>query len=237
MQYTEPCSLPSGAIGGDIAESQSIFAALQTADGILGGVNETIRDREGTERLGEMSRALWIGQGRLDLTAPTRHLGPRKLVKEGVLSKAKIGRKLRMLLCSDTLVLVDEAGKGLYRVVSVSRTIESVGELIEYVLVSADSGERNSDQAAAERIRLFDSIWHTRVGEIPSYCAHPTSETRERDKMPSWTLTARLGRESETWYGNLMRCNHDVGTARTNRHLGISLLSLSLLTFGGLFSA
>jgi hypothetical protein len=135
MQYTDPCSLPSGAIRGDIAERQSIFAALQTAENILEGVNETIRDREGRERLGEMSRALWIGQGRLDLTAPTRHLGPRKLVKEGVLSKAKSGRKLRVLLCSDILVLVDEADKGLYRVVSVSRMIKSVGKLIEYMCV------------------------------------------------------------------------------------------------------
>ena len=134
MQYTDPCSSPSGAAEprvsststswGDMAERQSIFAALQTAENILEEVNETIRDREGRQRLGEISRALWIGQGRLDLTAPTRHLGPRKLVKEGVLSKAKSGRKLRVLLCNDILVLVDEAEKGLYRVVSVSRMIE-----------------------------------------------------------------------------------------------------------------
>lgn len=55
----------------------------------------------------------------LDLTAPTRHLGPRKLVKEGIISKAKSGRKLRLFLCSDILVLTHEGGKGLYRVVSV----------------------------------------------------------------------------------------------------------------------
>jgi len=126
MQYTDPSSSPSGAIGppvsspstslGDIAERQSIFTALRTAESLLESVNETIRDREGRERLGEISRTLWIGQGRLDLTAPTRHLGPRKLVKEGVLGKAKSGRKLRVLLCSDILVLVDEAEKGLYRV-------------------------------------------------------------------------------------------------------------------------
>jgi hypothetical protein len=66
--------------------------------------------------LSELSKDLWIGQGRLDLTAPTRHLGPRKLLKEGVLSKAKSGRKLRLFLCSDILVLTHESGKGLYRV-------------------------------------------------------------------------------------------------------------------------
>lgn len=129
MRYTDPSSSPSGAIDppasssstswGDIAERQSISSALQAAEKILEDVNETIRDREGRERLEEISRTLWIGQGRLDLTAPTRYLGPRKLVKEGVLNKAKSGRKLRALLCNDVLVLVDEAEKGLYHVVSV----------------------------------------------------------------------------------------------------------------------
>lgn len=81
-------------------------------------MNEAIRDQEGRERLREISKELWIGQGRLDLTAPTRHLGARKLLKEGVLSKAKSGRRLRAVLCSDILVLMDEGEKGLYRVVS-----------------------------------------------------------------------------------------------------------------------
>jgi hypothetical protein len=63
---------------------------------------------------------------RLDLTAPTRHLGPRKLLKEGVLSKAKSGRKLRLFLCSDILVLTHESGKGLYRVVSAFVTIVEI---------------------------------------------------------------------------------------------------------------
>lgn len=128
MHYTDPCSSPSGAVcppesssstsWSDLAERKSISAALQTAEKILEYVNEAIRDREGRERLADISRTLWIGQGRLDLTAPTRHLGPRKLLKEGVLSKAKSGRKLRVLLCNDILVLVDEHEKGLYRVVS-----------------------------------------------------------------------------------------------------------------------
>lgn len=102
----------------DLAERQSISAALHTAERILGEVNEAIRDREGRERLEEISRSLWIGQARLDLTSPTRHLGPRRLLREGVLNKAKSGRKLRAVLCSDVLVLLDEGEKGLYRVVS-----------------------------------------------------------------------------------------------------------------------
>ncbi|KAF8842606.1 Dbl homology domain-containing protein [Paxillus ammoniavirescens] len=100
----------------DIAERQAIASALHTAEQIADEVNEAIRDQEGRERLREISQELWIGQGRLDLTAPTRHLGARKLLKEGVLSKAKSGRRLRAVLCSDILVLMDEGEKGLYRV-------------------------------------------------------------------------------------------------------------------------
>lgn len=101
---------------GDDEERKNISTALKAAQKILEHVNETIREQEGRERLGEISKDLWIGQGHLDLTAPTRHLGPRKLVKEGIISKAKSGRKLRLFLCSDILVLTHEGGKGLYRV-------------------------------------------------------------------------------------------------------------------------
>ncbi|KAG2066386.1 hypothetical protein BDR04DRAFT_1106832 [Suillus decipiens] len=106
-----PIQLP-----GDAEERRNISAALDAAAKILEHVNETIRDQEGQERLSEISKDLWIGQGHLDLTAPTRHLGPRKLLKEGVVSKAKSGRKLLLFLCSDILVLTHEGGKGLYRV-------------------------------------------------------------------------------------------------------------------------
>jgi Pleckstrin homology domain len=54
---------------------------------------------------------------RLDLTAPTRHMGQRQLLKEGVLFKAKSGRKLRGFLCSDIIVLTDDTAKTLYRMV------------------------------------------------------------------------------------------------------------------------
>lgn len=45
-------------------------------------------------------------------------MGPRKLIKEGALTKAKSGRKLYGFLCSDILVLTDESMKTLYRMVS-----------------------------------------------------------------------------------------------------------------------
>ncbi|KIK13999.1 hypothetical protein PISMIDRAFT_688250, partial [Pisolithus microcarpus 441] len=101
------------------AERESIANSLACAERILEEVNETIRDREGRERLGEVSEELRIGKDCLDLTLPTHHLGPRSLLKEGVLAKAKSGRKLRVLLCSDILLLLNESeGEGLYQAAS-----------------------------------------------------------------------------------------------------------------------
>ncbi|KAH9842454.1 uncharacterized protein C8Q71DRAFT_732931 [Rhodofomes roseus] len=102
----------------EMAEDRKHIAqALDMAERILAHINETIREQEGQERLRTISKDLWIGQGRLDLTAPTRHMGPRKLLKEGVLMKAKSGRKLRAFLCSDILVLTQDPAKQLYRTV------------------------------------------------------------------------------------------------------------------------
>jgi hypothetical protein len=53
---------------------------------------------------------------RLDLTAPTAYQGPRKLLKEGPVTKSKSGRKLQMVLCNDIIVLVES--RNLYRMVS-----------------------------------------------------------------------------------------------------------------------
>lgn len=47
-------------------------------------------------------------------------MGPRKLIKQGVLAKAKSGRKLKVFLCSDILVLTDQNGRNLYRMVCIS---------------------------------------------------------------------------------------------------------------------
>jgi hypothetical protein len=55
---------------------------------------------------------------RLDLTQNTAYLGPRKLLKEGSVSKAKSGRKLQLVLCNDIIVLLES--RSLYRMVSFS---------------------------------------------------------------------------------------------------------------------
>ncbi|KAI9449187.1 hypothetical protein F5148DRAFT_1248554 [Russula earlei] len=98
-------------------DRDEIERALHTAEDILDTINEAIRDHEGHDRLDALSHDLWVGQGRLDLTAPTRYLGDRKLLREGPLNKAKSGRKLRALLCNDIFLLTDEHGKTLYRMV------------------------------------------------------------------------------------------------------------------------
>ena len=67
-----------------------------------------------------------LDNSRLDLTAPTRHMGPRRLLKQGPLMKAKSGKKLHAFLCSDTLVLLDDAMKNLYRMVCSSLTFISL---------------------------------------------------------------------------------------------------------------
>ncbi|VDB85180.1 unnamed protein product [Peniophora sp. CBMAI 1063] len=90
--------------------------ALRTSEKILGRINEEIRAQEGKDRLRELSQDLWIGNGRLDLTAPTRQFGERKLLKEGILAKAKSGRRLRAVLCNDIFILTDEQAKTLYRI-------------------------------------------------------------------------------------------------------------------------
>lgn len=56
----------------------------------------------------------WVGAGRLDLSAPTRFLGPRRLIKEGQLSKAKGSKRLTCILTNDILVLT-EPSRNLYR--------------------------------------------------------------------------------------------------------------------------
>ncbi|KIK68649.1 hypothetical protein GYMLUDRAFT_36129 [Collybiopsis luxurians FD-317 M1] len=96
-------------------EKAAIDESVLTAEKILNHINETIRFQEGQETLKRISQHLWIGQGRLDLTAPTRYMGARRLLKEGVLMKAKSGRKLHAFLCSDILVLTDDKVRNLYR--------------------------------------------------------------------------------------------------------------------------
>lgn len=91
--------------------------ALALAEATVARINEGVRDAEGHERLRVLSEDLWVGgEGRIDLTEPTAYQGPRKLIKEGAVAKAKSGRRLHMVLCTDVLILTED--KNLYRMVS-----------------------------------------------------------------------------------------------------------------------
>ncbi|OXH48550.1 hypothetical protein J004_04452, partial [Cryptococcus neoformans] len=116
----------------DSSDLPPLQSVLHAVEGIVSRINESVREAEGQERLRVLSENLWIGgEGRLDLTAPTAFLGPRKLIKEGPISKAKSGRKLSMVLCNDIIVLLED--KSLYRMplalheVEVRQTRDSTG--------------------------------------------------------------------------------------------------------------
>jgi hypothetical protein len=66
----------------------------------------------------ELGWKLTPGCSRLDLTAPTAYQGPRRLLKEGIVSKSKSGKKLTLVLCNDILVLIES--RNLYRMVRAS---------------------------------------------------------------------------------------------------------------------
>jgi hypothetical protein len=99
-------------------DRKRIEMSLESSEILLEAINESIREQEGQERLKELSKNLWVGNGQLlDLSAPTRFMGTRKLIKEGIVSKSKSRRRIRMVLCSDIVILVEETTGAIYRMV------------------------------------------------------------------------------------------------------------------------
>lgn len=81
--------------------------ALESAEGFLGRINEAIREGESREKLQEVQMKLAfspLAEG-LDMSKPTKYMGPRQLLHEGNLRKAKSGRRLYGYLCNDVLLL------------------------------------------------------------------------------------------------------------------------------------
>lgn len=80
LKYTDP----------DSGEHVDLSEALQVAQGVLNGTNEGIREQEDEATLQYLSDNLVFPEDptlRLDLTAPTRLMGKRKLLMEGMLIK------------------------------------------------------------------------------------------------------------------------------------------------------
>jgi hypothetical protein len=105
-------------------DQAQLEVALGIAQDMVTRINERVREAEATDRLRTLSEQLWVGgEGRIDLTAPTAYQGPRKLLKEGSVSKAKSGRRLQMVLCNDIVILIED--ERLYRMVSRERSEHS----------------------------------------------------------------------------------------------------------------
>ena len=68
-------------------------------------------------------------------------MGPRCLLKEGSVSKAKSGRKLQLVLCNDIIVLLES--RNLYRMVSCLSLMLFVAYLI---LEIADTSARSESK-------------------------------------------------------------------------------------------
>lgn len=107
---------------------------MQIAEGTLNNVNEAVRTHENEEKLAYLSDTLEFSgvldgvrrrllralvslkanqtaqSQRIDLTAPTRLLGPRKILREGKLAKAKSKRPLNCYLFNDLLVFTESVG-------------------------------------------------------------------------------------------------------------------------------
>lgn len=99
----------------DPTEWKNLHSSMITSQRLLDTVNEAIRARESNEKLALISRNLSSkGDFSLNLTRPTRWMGPRTIIKEEVLFKQKSGRKIEVVLCSDLLLLLVE--DCLYRI-------------------------------------------------------------------------------------------------------------------------
>ncbi|KAE8211871.1 hypothetical protein CF327_g4440 [Tilletia walkeri] len=91
-----------------------LSSALKRVEGVVMDINETIREREMREQLHALSAKIHVdSEARLDLTAPTQFMGRRRIIKSDRLSKAKSGRQLDVILCSDLVLLM--SSDRLYR--------------------------------------------------------------------------------------------------------------------------
>ncbi|KAG8943721.1 hypothetical protein FRC04_002553 [Tulasnella sp. 424] len=170
-------------------ERQQLEWAITTTEKILDSINETIRENEGSERLAEISRDLYIGEGRLDLTARTKYLGKRKLVKEGEVTKAKSGRKLQIVLCNDVLVLMDASAHSLYRMpipLSELKVRETPGERddlgFQLVLAYPRGGDIISVKAASAR---DCHQWMQAISQASEYCKSVERRAEQRKSRSS----------------------------------------------------
>ena len=90
-------------------DQKDLLEALNLSEKLLALVNESAQETENKykmeEIVGLIDESSLIDQGqRVELIGKTRFMGPREFIYEGVLSKAKSGRKLYAFLFNDLLL-------------------------------------------------------------------------------------------------------------------------------------
>lgn len=84
-------------------------------------------------------------------------MGPRKLLKEGVLAKQKSGRKLRLFLCNDILVLTDVDVKQLYKMVIVLDCLETSANRLQQPMQLSEIEVKNTSGARGRVLFICSS--------------------------------------------------------------------------------
>ncbi|KAK4047374.1 hypothetical protein OIV83_005421 [Microbotryomycetes sp. JL201] len=95
----------------DHVDHELLAKGLRMAESTLNDVNEAVRARDNEEKLAYLSDHLSLNgvNARLDLTAPTRAMGKRLVLKEGRVTKAKSARPLSLYLFNDLLLMTEES--------------------------------------------------------------------------------------------------------------------------------
>ena len=157
----------------DHADYELIKEANRVAESILSETNERIRENESRERLRVLSQTLYIGdEARVDLTKPTRSLGPRRILKEETLKKArsKSGRRLTVILCNDLLLILEAKDESLYRMPSpleevVVRSLRGKDDAAFQIVIAGQ--DKINVQAASART---SHLWMRAIEEARSTC-------------------------------------------------------------------
>ncbi|KAJ3030647.1 hypothetical protein HDV00_008758 [Rhizophlyctis rosea] len=92
-------------------DHDDVMRALSVSEEAAERVNVAAREQESREKIAAVRGGLDMEGESLDLFAPTRFLGPRMFVHDGMVEKKKSGKKLHAYLFNDLLLLAQAKGK------------------------------------------------------------------------------------------------------------------------------
>ena len=94
----------------DHQDHKDLLQSLHMAEMLLTLVNAAAKDAESQEKMAEIASMVdtdnYVGP-KLDLHSNTRYVGARECLHEGILFKAKSGRKLYVYLFNDLLLMCE----------------------------------------------------------------------------------------------------------------------------------